>query len=644
MHNAQWLAAALAAGALLGSSIAYGAGKDIPMYLAKPGDIKINGVIKEWGQSFTPLSDTVQGSSSGCAMSTALAYDDQNLYIAGEITDKRFVRTGAFSPNEDHAELVLSFPDDSGQYRTLYEIELYAGVPGKSAGQIKAKGLGVVSSGQIVEAPTHDGYDFEARIAWSLFPAAARIRSGIRGVMQYHNSNGSGIAGIIATADKISPASSMPLLPTAPEQSLAAGLLQDRGLTAPPTRDMQADVSGDAMKERVMLFDRYLVVLGPHFHEGSGYFWNDLGVDVGAGRLPMFEVRDMTGDGKAEIVLRRRVDIGNGWRELTQVLGFDSGGQLQSLFEHETGLSGSAGTIQNDVHIEPSARGGAIRITFGSATGYNATNYHEPTETAHESLLLPWGTVRSQRWEFDGRAFKKAQEDKKQAGDTSGGTAPASVPAPPPPRPPTSDELLDQVFALYKKERAIGPGTTPRFDFVTNVAEDQQTERIVAHERDIVVFGKGFKQGRGYVYLTMPQFSDPKDILDVTARDLSGDGLADIIVRGVQRTKAPEDLGAGELQREVFFVYSVSTEGIKRIFAAETALALGDKRMQGSVAFLAGSPGLQIELRPGRAVGWEKSNWPYKQDSESVSGVEPLILPWTKQPARYRFSGDKYSR
>ena len=60
------------------------------------------------------------------------------------------------------------------------------------------------------------------------------------------------------------------------------------------------------MIERVLVYDRYLVVLGPHFRDGNEYYFADLGVDVSAGQLPMFEVRDVNGDGKADIVLRKR--------------------------------------------------------------------------------------------------------------------------------------------------------------------------------------------------------------------------------------------------------------------------------------------------------------------------------------------------
>ena len=613
---------------------------ELPLFLAKPGEIKIDGVLKDWGGTpFSPLSETVQGSGGGARMRAALAYDDRYLYVGASVVDPKLVRTSSFGAGEDHAELALAFPDDRGQYGRVYELKLYAGDPGKTAGQVKAAGLGVVGTAEIVEAPTRDGYTFEVKIPWNLFPPAANNRLKIRGAIRYYDSNGRGISSVISTAPK-GRAADMPLLTLAPEQSVRSGLLRQKSIVAGPSVDVVANVAGDAMKERVQVYDGLLVVFGPHFRGGTEYFWTDLGVEPKAGELPMFEVRDVTGDGKAELVLRKRVGKGGGWRELLQVLSFGRGDVPVSIFEHETGISSSTGQITNAVKLIPSGRGAQIQISVDAASGYTAENYHEPTETERSPLLLPWGTVRSRTFGWDGKSFVKQSE----ASQKAGAAAPPRPAAPPAPRPPTSDELLDQVYALYRKDHGIAAKAKPSFDFVTNVAADEQTERIICHGRDLVVFGRGFREGRGYVSLNMPQFERNDDIAHVTARDLTGDGLAEIIVRGKQRAKAPEDLGDGIVHREVFFVYVVSESAITRVFGAETALTFEDNRIQSSLAFLAGEPGLDIEIRPGRAVGWNRTTWPYKQDTEAVSGLEPLVLPWTGAPHHYRFDGEHYTK
>ncbi len=611
---------------------------DMPMHLAKRGEIKINGVLRDWGGTpFARLASRIKGSPGRVNVRAALAYDDRHLYVAANVVDPRFVRTSRYGSKEDHAELVLSFPNDRGQYRKLYEVKLFAGKPGETAGQVQAVGLGAVAGAKLVEAPSRNGYTFEAKIPWSLFPPAARNRIKMRGAIRYYDGNGRSVSSIIGTAPK-SRASELPLLSLAPLQSVKRGLLQQKGIVSGPSVDVVADVAGDAMKERVLRYDRYVVVYGPRFRHGKEYYWGDLGADPKSGQLPMFEVRDVTGNGKAEIVVRKRISKGRGWREILQVLAFQ-GDSPSPIFEHETGISSSVGTIENDVRLVRAGNGHAIQISLGTHRGYDAGSYAEPTETAREPLLLPWGTVRSRTYVWNGKRFVKKSEETKEA------DAPAPRPAgPPPPRPPTADELLEQVFALYKKEHDIPKDTSPNFDFVTNVAADGEMERIICHGRDLVVFGKGFREGRGYVSMTMPQFTTSRDIHHVSAHDLTGEGHADIIVRGSQRTKAPDSIGDGEMVREVLYVYQVDETTITRVFAAETAVAFENQRIHSLLAFVPGDRGLQIEARPGRAVGWDRMTWPFQQDTEAVSGVEPIVLPWTEQPVRYRFADGRYRR
>jgi hypothetical protein len=220
--------------------------------------------------------------------------------------------------------------------------------------------------------------------------------------------------------------------------------------------------------------------------------------------------------------------------------------------------------------------------------------------------------------------------------------APAGPPQPPAPRPPTADEMLDRLYALYRKERHVGK-RPPRFDFVTDVAGGSETERVLVHDKDIVVFGKGYRGGTTFSYITIG-VADPKDIVDVTARDLTGDGKAEIIVRGVLHAKASKELGGDVVDRYALFIYQVQESGIRRVFAAETGRALKDNKILGSIAFLPAKTGTRIELRPGHAVGWTEKSYPFPPDTTTAGGLEPLILPWASSGARkYEFNGAAYA-
>jgi P-type Ca2+ transporter type 2C len=632
------------------STVARADGIAIRLDLVQPREIKIDGVPREWPSAMVDLGKVIQGSPrSDLGMRGALAYDDENLYVAAEIKDNHFVHTSPCADGEDHAALVIAFPKPAGGF-ALHEIELYPGDPGKIAGCVKRKGGGPVAGARIVEAPkgVPGVMTFEALIPWRTFAEAALVRAGLRGALRYYDGDGR-IQNVLSTSTEVTPVD-LPRLPIEPEQSLADGLLKERGITHGPTHDRYADVAGDAMLERVLVFDRYLVVLGPHFRQGKEYYFADLVVDSSAGQLPLFELRDVNGDGKADVVVRRRIPVGDGYREVAQVFAVVANDTLEPIFTHEVGIKTPVGSITNDLKFTTEGGKPGIIIGAGTSSGLNAANYHEAAEPSMEPLLLPWGTIKAQVYQFAARGFAKVREEK-QAPKAMAGRVAAAEPEmslAAAARPPTTDELQEQLYALYKKERKVGKNDRPRFDVAADFAEDSQNERLLLHGRDLVVFGRGYKKGVGYAYISLDQFTDAKDILDVTARDLTGDGKSEIIVRGVLRSTPPKEMGFDKstvVDREVVLVYEVTSQGIQRVFGAETGRAIGAQRVQGGVALLPGPRGLDLELRPGLAFGWTDRTYPFNQDTGKVGGMEPLILPWGgAAPVRYRWDGTAFTR
>lgn len=609
--------------------------------LVAPRTIRLDGIPREWPSPLKPLATTVQGdrpASKDLSASFAIAYDDASLYLALDVDDDRLVRTSGCSKTDDHASFVIAFPKASGGY-VSHEIALFPGDPGKLPGCVTTSAGAKITGAKIIEAPKAGGYTFEAAIPWSSFPEASRTRVGMRGTVRFHDNDGRGIRTVVASS-KSRPAGELPALLTEPEQSLKEGLLRQWSLPDAPDYEFIADIAGDGMNERVLVHDKWLVVLGPHFRGGSEYFFADLGASARSGQIPRFEVRNLTGKAKAEIWLEKRIGTKTSYREVVEVLGFGPGDRTLSLFRHEVGIKTPEGVIRNEVKLVPEGGKTVIEVRAGSATGYTAESYKEPIERTFHSMLFPWGSVKARRYAYNGQSFVKIHEESQAP------TAVATTPVQPQPtaasspRPPHPDELQERVYALYKKDRGV-PNEKPRFDLAVDVAEDDKRERVLLHGRDLVVLGPSYRAGTGYSFLTLQQFANEKDILELQARDLTGDGKAEIIVRGIVHAQAGD--GASTIERELFLVYTANGSQISRIFGAETARSMGDKRIVGKLSFVPGPKGTTIQLGPGRALGWDAQSYPFAQDEGPVSGIEPLLLPWSGRAAvSYRFDGSAF--
>lgn len=631
---------------LFGALPAWAAGKTIEAEPLHEKKLRIDGLLREWGP-LTELGVTVKG--SGTRGSGMVGYDDQNLYVALKVSDAQISRTGAYGNKEDHATLYLAFPKTGGGYVT-HELELYPGQPGKSAAAVR-RGDQAVRGAKIVEAPGEGGYTLEASIPWAALPEAARIRVGLRGALRYTDADGGAVKSIVATSGATA-GGALPPLPLEAEQGLDAALLRPKHLGAQPARALYGDVVGDGALERVAVYGGYLTITGHRYREGKQFYFAELGVSD-ASMVRRLELRDADGDGKSEIIVQKRFGAADKYREVLQVLKVGSDEVPAPVFQHEVGIKTPEGSVANKVQIKSRGKGFAIEISHDDAEGFEPGTYQEPKPGNMDSALLPWESVSSRTFEWRGSGFEKVDEKtqdakpgksaklgggKRQRRSDDGGRAEA----PPPPRPPSADELQDRLYALYKQERGV-KGGRPRFDFVTDVAGDGTAERVLVHDKDIVTFGKGFRGGTSYSFITIG-VADAKDILDVTARDLTGDGKAEIIVRAVLHAKASKALGGDVVERHALLVYSVVDSALARIFGAETGRGLGKNKILGAVAFKPDGKRTAIELRPGRAIGWTEQSYPFPPDTTTAGGLEPLLLPWgDPEPRRYRWNGKSFA-
>ena len=387
----------------------------------------LDGVPGEWPRELGKLGAT-KGTPSAADLSgkAAVAYDDKDVYIAVDVTDDSFKG----GPGGDRIEVVLVVGG------TTTTVTLIPGLPGKSAGKATVKGSDVKGA-KVVEAPRKGGWTLEAKVPWSAFEGASTLRVGMRGGVFVHDVDGGGsVDAVIGTHNS---QESLPAVLTTPEQALEDGLIRDKKLSSTPSFQGTANVVGDAMRERVLVYDKYLVVLGPTFRKGKEYYFADMSVSGASMKVLGMELREMDGDGRQDIVFRKRfTKTGQKTsRDVMHVQTFGSGDTPELVFIHEIGITNAKGSIVNDVSFATEGSGQSITIKPGSAKGLEESTYDEATEASYDPLLLPWGTIESQTYKWKGKGFSKAGEKTRSKPASSSSTSNDSAkPAPPEKAPP----------------------------------------------------------------------------------------------------------------------------------------------------------------------------------------------------------------
>ena len=574
---------------------------------------RLDGVLGEWPERVT-AGETLSGKSDAIGFATGVQVDNDKIWIAGDVT----------SASVDHASLVIAFPSARGSLEA-FEIGFWPGKPGSSSGSVKWKSGASkgkeVSGAKIVEAPRKGGVTFEATIPWATFPAASTTRVGLRAALRYHDATG-----VIATSKgEVDKPSELAPLPTSSELAVVDGLLTQKGLAGTaPKIDVYADVAGDERKERISVFGRFFVICGPGYRGGKQFFWREV-----QGDMATLETRDLEGRGKDDLIVRRRVANGDIAHEILEVWSIPGKSEPITIFSHEIAVADGKRKISNGVRLAPKE----IEVSSESATGWDASTFKENSPEGSDALLLPWGNVKSRTFKLEKGKFVVAAEVPRTGTGTATGTGTGTGTAPDPKK---GSDLGAAVLSAYLSDGGKEAGTKPRFDLEVSVDGDARAERVLLFGREIVVLGPGFKDGKGWAKLTMSQFAADKDVTEMTARDLTGDGAAEIVVRGVRHVS---QASGGDVESDCLFVYQVKSGTIARVFAIETARASGKNRLEGRVTI--GSKA--IDVAPGNATGWTKESYPWPEEKPGGS-IEPLLLPWGSAKSRqYKWNGSAFA-
>jgi hypothetical protein len=624
--------------ALLCASAVHAQSTTLIMKKVEPGRVRIDGAVPEWRTiAFVRVSE---GEESGLRF--ALGYDDGGMYLAAIVGDDQLVRSRRPGTDEDAIVVTFAMPEQTGEGWIGSEVWLFAGVSGKQAASASVGSLGQTPKSikeiKIVEGPRSNaepGYVLEAYIPWAIVPGGERWTDA-RAMVRLHDVDRTARAGRRA-AGRLHDKAELALLPALRREGFVEidplkCFLKDFDLAGmKPKFDLRGDVSGDGRAERVVQIGTYLVVTGPGHRHGTGYTYLQFPVtseaDVRGARLA-----DLTGDGKAELLVELLQHVGANTRTVWQALSLD-GNAPKALFGAFLRHGQPEGFVQGQVTVKAGVAGQLAQVVLGAdrAYGIGQDNFRPNALAGVEPLLVPWGQVKERTYRWDGQGFAIVSEQpfantplSSAAAGSNAKALPKSAGEPIGPTKPASAEP-QALIAAFRHAAAVAPEVAPRFTQKANLAEDQTAETLMVLDRNLLVYGPKFRAGTGYFYYQIP-VAEAQDILKVTAADLTGDGRAEVLFRVRQPV--------GDVTRELLLVYQLNNDSFLRLLAVEVRRAQGNCSVDNEVHLQRTERGFVLEVRPGRAVGWSAIQYPFLQDAS-----ESLLLPWKDTAVRYRFDG-----
>lgn len=601
----------------------------LPMVEVPDGQVRVDGALRDWqGVSYVTI-----GNSTSSQLRYVLGHNDAGFYFALKVSDERFVRSARPSPNEDAVVFTFVVPTRAGLRAS--ELWLFAGDMGSTAASIALGAPGqtprAITAGEIVEGPADrgaSGYVLEAFVPFSALPGAAHWQEA-HAALRLHDvdSESHPVPNDDVSSARFDPAHPDALPPlTAQRQqgnALAAFLAQNHLDARPPTIDVRADVVGGSESDRVFLAGNTLVMVPTNGAAGAASFAFALLPFDAASPATLVESRDITNDGKAELAIDVTVRSAAGVRVTRYFATFAQGTvDVALMIDIRRERGGCA--VTNRVTL-PNARGvSRISVEAVRARCADPASWTWPVvETA--PFMLPWGEIVGRNYGWQGREFVATSETRNPHPYVAPLATAAAVAAPAP-RGAATD-----LIAQYRQDQHVAPSVRLRFEQSANVGEDATPERVCVLDRAILVTGPRFRAGTSYLFFNIPVASE-QDILSLIVDDVTGDGVAELLVRVRQPV--------GDVMREVLLVHRVVASGAPRLAAIEVARARGTDRIDTETRVVGSARTRHLEVLPGRAHGWTRESYPFT--SEPSPGMEALVLPWGT-PARYSLRGDHLS-
>ncbi|MDD5307892.1 MAG: sugar-binding protein [Deltaproteobacteria bacterium] len=356
------------------------------------------------------------GGDTDASLEIGLAHDKEALYLGMRIQDDVSVHGDAPSLAEDHVELWFGVPSAKDKGLRAMGVAVFLMPNAAEVREIKGERVGPVVPGSTAAlAGTPGFYEAEARIPWAAILGPKGQRTGLTAAVFLVDRDApkgpvKNILGSVSLAAKKQPASWPVLTQGDLSASLAAFRKANRfGSNENPQVVMAGDVAGDDTQEQIVVMGRSLVVFGPSFGAPGSYVTRLLPVASGSG-VKSFDVVDLTGDGKCEIVLELEQTDGDEttrWIEIYRV----SDKTITQVFTADTAVQGPSYSLENRYKLRKADKTpGAVTMTLGQATG--------PVQTALDGaipgrngnpMVVPWTGPKEITYVFNGERFARAE-------------------------------------------------------------------------------------------------------------------------------------------------------------------------------------------------------------------------------------------
>ncbi|MEM7609471.1 MAG: hypothetical protein AAF411_29340, partial [Myxococcota bacterium] len=369
---------------------------------------------------------------------------------------------------------------------------------------------------------------------------------------------------------------------------------------------------GDDAPESVALVGRFVVVYGRAYRGGEGYDFLALPVER-SGDVLALDLRDLTGNGKAELIVEYRQRNAAGTREIWRVFRF-SGESVDPLFAIEKAKESGDGRVESQLRVIP-GRPPRIEVRARPSRA-DPADFREAGASDAVPILVPWGPVASRTYQWDGRTFAVQRERANRSYRAPAPEAPhvAGAAATEQTRPAAAPTLRDMMRAARD---AAGLRGRPTFTEDANLAGGPELERAAIFGSTLIAVGPGIRGGQGYVQVALAPEGRSVEVRRFRATDLTGDGRAELLL---------EVREGGEFERDVLVVQRFVAGGsFSRALQRTIGVRQGQLRLRNEVRTRGG----RLVIAPGEARGWNGSSWPFARDAAGP------LLPWSDRATTF---------